>query len=258
VLHYVVLDRAGPTNPTSQPTPASQPTTKKNMLVGHVGRSPPSRYVAVLRLEGLRVPFEPSNFANRFVLTNVPKGHQNGDVSQHCDLNAWCARRQTCRGSCEELRALHSRTGCRDSPQSVPGLRDYRARTGFVCTPGFRRRSPCRRSLHDPCGAASCRRCELKENKISVSALVCDNASNLQGIVKDDLTTALGPRLPLVHRCACHVVQLMVHDCADIWTTAHGMAQEMLKQRDKVEFEVPCDRASAADPGENPLANART
>jgi hypothetical protein len=71
---------------------------------------------------------------------------------------------------------------------------------------------------------------ELKENKISISALVCDNASNLQGIVKDDLTTALGPRLPLVHRCACHVVQLMVHDCADIWTTAHGMAQEMLKE----------------------------
>jgi hypothetical protein len=71
---------------------------------------------------------------------------------------------------------------------------------------------------------------ELAESKASVVALVCDNASNLQGIVKEDLTEALGPTLPLVHRCACHVVQLIVNDCEGIWLTAYGIAQTLLKE----------------------------
>jgi hypothetical protein len=76
----------------------------------------------------------------------------------------------------------------------------------------------------------ACRRLrsELKEKyNCNVVALVADNAANLQALVKvDDIAKALGPTVPLVHRCACHVVQLMVHDIEELWMDAFNKASE--------------------------------
>jgi hypothetical protein len=67
-------ERAQPTQHPNQPQRANQ-QPKKTCWLGMLGGRRRSRYVAVLRLEGLRVPFEPSDFANRFVLTNLMIWH---------------------------------------------------------------------------------------------------------------------------------------------------------------------------------------
>ena len=88
---------------------------------------------------------------------------------------------------------------------------------------------------------------ELRSRGIYVRNIVADNASNLQGISKyspdgdvseveegvtdddDDLKAEMS-KLPLVTRCACHVIQLVVKDVSSIWQSAYESAKEILLQ----------------------------
>jgi hypothetical protein len=74
--------------------------------------------------------------------------------------------------------------------------------------------------------------------QVNVCSIVADNASNLQGISNADgdeeavaEDEVIRRALPLVHRCACHVIQLMVKDLADKWQTAFFIAERLLKEK---------------------------
>lgn len=86
---------------------------------------------------------------------------------------------------------------------------------------------------------------ELRSKGIHVRNIVADNASNLQGISKytpdgdvaevgevetddeDDLKMEIS-KLPLVTRCVCHVIQLIVKDVSSIWQSAYDSAKTIL------------------------------